>query len=44
MTDCACGHPPEEHQHQTGRCTGHCTDREYGVFRCLCPYYTQEKL
>lgn len=43
-TDCACGHPPEDHQHQTGRCTGQCTDPHYGRYACVCPYYTQEKL
>lgn len=44
MNDCACGHPPEDHQHNTGRCAGQCHDTEYGEFKCVCPYYTQEKL
>ena len=44
MTDCACGHSHAEHQDGTGRCQGHSYDTEYGTFKCLCPYYTEEKL
>ena len=44
MTDCACGHSHAEHQDGTGRCQGHSHDYQYGTFKCLCPYYTEEKL
>jgi len=44
MTACACGHNADEHQDGTGRCDGHCIDSEYGQFKCLCPYVTEEKL
>jgi len=36
-----CGHSPEEHENGSGRCRGEHSDY-YGVWRCLCPYYTQE--
>ena len=44
MTECQCGHDTDEHQDATGRCDGQCVDSEYGQFKCLCPYVTEEKL
>lgn len=41
---CSCGHDADEHQDSTGRCDGQCVDSDYGQFKCLCPYYTEEKL
>jgi len=43
-TLCSCGHIAEDHQDGGGRCTGYCIDSHYGTYRCLCPYYTEEKL
>lgn len=41
---CGCGHPTAEHQDAGGRCAGQCFYSRYGTYRCLCPYYTEEKL
>ena len=43
MTECQCGHGTDTHHEQLGRCEGQCYDADYGTFRCLCPYYTEEK-
>lgn len=40
---CQCGHDADTHHEKLGRCEGECIDTEYGTFRCLCPYYTEEK-
>lgn len=41
---CACGHDADEHRDRAGRCDGQWHDCEYGTYKCLCPYYTEEKL
>jgi hypothetical protein len=49
---CACGHDADEHRDRayrgevmTGRCDGQCVDTgHYGIYKCLCPYYLEEKL
>ena len=38
-----CGHPADEHENGGGRCTAENTDY-YGQWRCLCPYFTEEKM
>jgi len=43
-TLCACRHSGGEHQDGGGRCEGQCVDQIYGTYRCLCPYYTEERL
>lgn len=43
-TICACGHCAGEHQNGGGRCEGYSYDIEYGRYRCLCCYYTTERL
>lgn len=36
---------PAEHQNGAGRCTGQSYDDLYETeYRCVCPYYTEEKL
>ena len=42
---CACGHPSSHHQNGGGRCMGECHDDHYDTtYRCVCPYYTEDKL
>jgi len=44
VSGCACGHDADEHRDRAGRCDGQCHDSDYGNYKCLCPYYTEEKL
>ncbi len=39
---CTCGHMPDEHDGEKGRCEGDCVDVEYGRFHCLCHAYTKD--
>ncbi|WP_313673248.1 hypothetical protein [Mycolicibacterium sp.] len=45
MTECQCGHDADDHRDKLGRCDGECVDTDhYGIYKCLCPYVTEEKL
>lgn len=40
---CQCGHDADTHYNGNGRCDEQCIDLVYGTYRCLCPYYTEER-
>ncbi len=39
---CQCGHLPDEHFMDRGRCGGECFDPDYGTFACLCYGYEKD--
>ena len=39
---CTCGHLPDQHSLDQGRCAGEAFDPDYGVYQCLCYGYEKD--